>query len=71
VGKEQGQGIGVLDAMRKSMGYGEGKKKCSGVKGRLRLVGPCRGLHCGDWRDRGDVVMGKGWVEEDVGCGVP
>ena len=34
----------------------EGKKKCSGVKGRLRLVGPCRGLHCGDWRDRGDVV---------------
>ncbi len=56
MGKEQGQGIGVLDAMRKSMGYGEGKKKCSGVKGRLRLGGPCRGLHCGDWRDRGYVV---------------
>jgi hypothetical protein len=48
--------IGVLDSMRKDMKEGEGKKKCSGDKGRLRWVGPCRGLHCGDWRDRGDGV---------------
>ena len=56
VGKEQGQGIGVLDAMRADMGYREGKNKCSEIKGRLRRVGPCRGLHRGDWSDRGDVV---------------
>jgi hypothetical protein len=33
-----------------------GLKKCSGVKGRLRRVGPCRGLHRGHWSDRGDVM---------------
>jgi hypothetical protein len=32
------------------------KKKCGEVKGRLRRVGPCRGLHCGDWSERGDVM---------------
>jgi hypothetical protein len=56
VGKEPRQGIGVLDAMRADMGYREGKTKCSGVKGWIRRVGPCRGLHRGDWGERGDVV---------------
>ncbi len=56
VEKDQGQSIGVLDAMRKDMEYSEDKKKCGEVKGRLRRVGPCRGLHRGDWNDRGDEV---------------
>jgi hypothetical protein len=56
VGKEQGQDIGVLDAMRADMGYKEGKNKSDEVKGRLRRVGLCRGLHRSDWSDRGDVV---------------
>ncbi len=58
MGKEQGHGIGVLDAMRTDMRYseGEGKKKCGEVKGRLRRGGPCRGLHRGDWSDRANVV---------------
>ncbi len=56
VGEEQGHSIGVLAAMRKDMGYSEGKNKCGDVKERLRRVGPCRGLHRGDWSDRGDGV---------------
>jgi hypothetical protein len=47
---------GVLDAMCAEMGYREGKSKCGEVKERLRWVGPCRGLHRGDWNERGDVV---------------
>ena len=56
MGKEQGQDIGVLEAMRTDMRYSEGKKKCGEVRGRLRRVGPCRGLHRGDWSDRANVV---------------
>jgi hypothetical protein len=33
-----------------------GKTKCSEVKGWQRRVSPCRGLHRGDWIERGDVV---------------
>jgi hypothetical protein len=54
--KEQGQSKGVFDAMRTDMGYSEGKKKCGELKGRLRRVGPCGGLHRGNWSDRWDVM---------------
>ncbi len=62
MGKEQGQGIGigVLDAMRTDITNSEGKKKCGGVKERLRQVGTCRRLHRGDWSDRGMWCDGKG-----------
>ncbi len=36
VGKEQGQGIGVLDAMHADTRDKGGKNKCGWVKGRLR-----------------------------------
>ncbi len=50
----------MLDAMRKDMGYSEGKTKC----GEVKRVGPCRGLHRGDWGDRGDVVRWEGGEEK-------
>jgi hypothetical protein len=37
-------------------GTGRVKLKYGKVKGRLRRVGPCRGLHRGDWSERGDMV---------------
>jgi hypothetical protein len=65
MGKEQGQDIGVLEAMRTDMRYSEGKKKYAEVKGRLWWVGLCRRLHRGDWSDRGDVVCWeRGWGEK-------
>ncbi len=54
--EEQGGSEGLLEALHAGKGTEKGKKKCSEVKGRLRRVGSCRGLHCGDWRGRGDVA---------------
>ncbi len=56
MGKEQGQGIGVLDAMHADMRDKGDKNKCSEVKGWLRRVGPCCGLRRGNWSERGDVM---------------
>ncbi len=53
----------MLDAMCKDMGYSEGKTKCDEVKGRLRRVRPCRGLHRGDW-----TIVGM-WCDGKVGGG--
>ncbi len=50
------QGTGVLDAMHADMRDKGGKNKCSEVKGWLRRVGPCHGLHRVDWSERRDVM---------------
>jgi hypothetical protein len=76
-GRKTGGSEGLLEALRAGKGKGKGKKKCGGVRGRLRWVGPCGGLHRGDW------IVGDGgvwWVEwwgqncvgvaDDVGCRV-
>ncbi len=48
------------DARRHEINYKGGKNKCSEVKWWLRRVGPCRGLHRGDWSEVGDVMCWEG-----------
>ena len=59
-GRRTGGSEGLLEALRAGKGRGRVKKICGGVRGRLRWVGPCGGVHRGDW------IVGDGgvwWVE--------
>ncbi len=54
VEREQGIQRRLVRSIRADMGTGIGKTKCGEVKGLEGEVGPCRGLHGGDWADGGD-----------------
>ena len=62
MGKEQGNSVGVLDAMREDTGDREGKNKCGEVRG-----GYGRGFPVEDCIATTEAMVGMGCEGEEVG----